>query len=414
MQFHFLHAADIHLDRSLNGLRLGEDSPLWQAPRLAFAALVDEAIRARAAFLVLAGDIYDGAWKDSSTGLFFNRQMGRLRDAGIPVYLKYGNHDAIAAMPKTLHVPDNVHIFPSDAPRTFTIDEQQVALHGQSFRDADTRDNLVNRYPAPVPGMLNIGVLHTALEGTPPHAPYAPCSVGQLRAFGYDYWALGHVHGHKIHSQDPWIVFPGNLQGLHVNEPGARGAVRVSVADGRIQQVEQLFVDVLRWATLEVDLAGAAEPADAWQRLSTGLTELVRAADGRHLCARVVFAGNTKLHPWMVRNSQQVEDETRGQAIAVSDEITIEQVRVRTQDVAPPSRDHADAMSDLQGYLEQASSDPEFLASLRDALSPACAELAPSEDDRDAHPHIARVRDADFASLAASKKDELLYRIGDA
>ena len=138
MQFHFLHAADIHLDRNLNGLRLGEGSPLWQAPRLAFAALVNEAIRSRAAFLVLAGDIYDGAWKDSSTGLFFNRQMGRLRDAGIPVYLKYGNHDAIAAMPKTLHVPDNVHIFPSDAPRTFTIDEQQVALHGQSFRDADT------------------------------------------------------------------------------------------------------------------------------------------------------------------------------------------------------------------------------------------------------------------------------------
>lgn len=61
MRFHFLHAADIHLDRSLNGLRSSDRSDLQLAPRLALANMVDEAIRSQAAFLILAGDIYDGA-----------------------------------------------------------------------------------------------------------------------------------------------------------------------------------------------------------------------------------------------------------------------------------------------------------------------------------------------------------------
>ncbi len=78
MRFTFVHAADIHLDRSLNGLRSRDAlADLQLAPRQAFANLVDEAIQLGAAFVLLPGDIYDGAWKDSSTGLFFNAQMGR-------------------------------------------------------------------------------------------------------------------------------------------------------------------------------------------------------------------------------------------------------------------------------------------------------------------------------------------------
>lgn len=412
MNFHFLHAADIHLDRTLNGLRACEGNDLQLAPRLAFANLVDEAIRSRAAFLVLAGDIYDGAWKDSSTGLFFNRQMGRLREAGIPVFLLYGNHDAQSAMPKTLHPPENVHVFASAAPQTFRLDELNVVLHGQSFREADTRENLVDRYPAPASGALNIGVLHTALEGTPPHAPYAPCSLAQLRAFGYDYWALGHVHGHKILLQEPWVVFPGNLQGLHVNEPGSRGAVRVSVVDGRIDTVEQVFVDVLRWCVVEVDIDGVTDRPDAWRRVTQALHGALQDTDGRHLCARVLFTGATALHPWLMLHPAQLEEEVIGQAIGVSDALSIERVKVQTRDPATHERgDHGDALADLQGYLDEASGDAEFLSSLRDALVPACAELP--EVDAEAHPDLARLRAGDFAGLAASKKDELLYRIGE-
>ena len=45
-------------------------------------------------FVLIAGDLYDGDWKDFRTGLFFVEQMARLKASGIPVFLIAGNHDA--------------------------------------------------------------------------------------------------------------------------------------------------------------------------------------------------------------------------------------------------------------------------------------------------------------------------------
>ena len=207
--------------------------------------------------MVIAGDLYDGQWKDYNTGHFFCRQMGRLHQAGIPVYLLFGNHDAESEMTKKLLLPPNVHTFTTRRPSTFRIDDLNVVLHGQSFRDAATTENLAVSYPPPVPGAFNIGVLHTALEGNAAHATYAPCSVAELVARGYGYWALGHVHEHAVVREDPRVVFPGNLQGRHVRECGPRGACLVAVDGDRVQRVERLLVDVLRWQVVEVDASEA-------------------------------------------------------------------------------------------------------------------------------------------------------------
>ena len=88
--FRFLHAADIHLDSPLRGLD-GQEGDIAErirsAPRRAFENLVGFAIRERVDFLVIAGDLYDGDWKDYRTGRFFSRQMGLLNAEGIPVFL---------------------------------------------------------------------------------------------------------------------------------------------------------------------------------------------------------------------------------------------------------------------------------------------------------------------------------------
>ena len=219
----FIHAADIHLDSPLVGLSAYPDAPaerLRTATREAFERLVTRAIDEQVDFMVIAGDLYDGDWKDYHTGLFFVRQMGRLRQAGIPVYLLYGNHDAESEVTRSLQLPDNVQVFSARRAETFRLDTLQVALHGQSFKLAATTDNLVPSYPAPVPGWLNIGVLHTALEGNAQHASYAPCSQAELHAKGYQYWALGHVHAYWVAQGDVTIAYPGNLQGRSIRETG--------------------------------------------------------------------------------------------------------------------------------------------------------------------------------------------------
>ena len=67
--FQFLHVADIHLDSPLRGLTQYEGVPVEKmrgATRQAFKNLVEAAIERRVAFVVIAGDLYDG---DSSGDL---------------------------------------------------------------------------------------------------------------------------------------------------------------------------------------------------------------------------------------------------------------------------------------------------------------------------------------------------------
>ena len=84
----YIHTADLHLDSPLRSLSAYADAPaerLRTATRDAFHNLVTQAIDEQVDFMVIAGDVYDGDWKDFNTGLFFIRQMGRLRHAGILV-----------------------------------------------------------------------------------------------------------------------------------------------------------------------------------------------------------------------------------------------------------------------------------------------------------------------------------------
>lgn len=226
--FHFLHAADIHLDSPLQGLERYPDAPVEAvraAPRRAFEALVELAIEERVAFVLLAGDLYDGDWKDYNTGLFFVAQMRRLAEAGIPVQLVSGNHDAASQITKRLSLPPNVKHFSSGRPETLELADYDVAIHGQSFAGRRVSEDLAAGFPPGDRGRFEIGLLHTSLDGRPGHADYAPCTVDGLRSKDYAYWALGHVHQREeVVRGDPWIVFPGNLQGRHARETGGKGA----------------------------------------------------------------------------------------------------------------------------------------------------------------------------------------------
>jgi DNA repair exonuclease SbcCD nuclease subunit len=168
--FRFIHTADIHLDSPLRGLA-GYNGPAVEcirtATRQAFDNLISEAIDQKVDFVVIAGDLYDGDWRDYQTGLFFARQMGRLTKADIPAFVLHGNHDAESQITRRLTLPDGVRVFPTRKPETFTLDKFRVALHGQSFRQRDITDNMAIAYPEPVHGAFNIGVLHTGLGGMP-------------------------------------------------------------------------------------------------------------------------------------------------------------------------------------------------------------------------------------------------------
>jgi DNA repair exonuclease SbcCD nuclease subunit len=371
----FIHAADIHLDSPLTGLSAYRDAPvemLRTATRDAFSNLVSEAIDESVDFVVIAGDLYDGSWKDYNTGVFFSREMGRLNAARIPVYLIYGNHDAESDMTKKLSLPANVHAFSSTKPQTFHIPELKVALHGQSFKHAATTNNLAVAYPEPVAGWLNIGVLHTALEGYTEHPSYAPCSVAELTAKGYDYWALGHVHEHAVLREEPWIVFPGNIQGRHIRETGPRGVVIVTADEGGIVSVDRLFTDVLRWHLLDIDVGSAADIVESVRLVGRAFDKLLDDdSSTKPLAIRVVLSGRSAAHGELFGEESRLRAEILSLAASrAGDRVWIEKVRLATLPAldAADIRARNDAIADLQVLLEAAPSDQALLASLAEDL----------------------------------------------
>ncbi|HEY0847878.1 MAG TPA: DNA repair exonuclease [Noviherbaspirillum sp.] len=400
----FIHTADIHLDSPLTGLSAYADAPakmLRSATRDAFTNLVSEAIEQQVDFMLIAGDLYDGGWKDHNTGIYFCREMGRLKKAGIPVYVKYGNHDAESEMTRKLLLPDNVFAFESRKANTFVIDHLKVALHGRSFKDAATTDNLAAGYPAPLPGMFNIGVLHTALGVQSAHANYAPCSIDELHAKGYAYWALGHVHEYQMWQGASTIVFPGNLQGRHIRETGPHGAVLVTADDAGVQQVERLFVDVLRWHRLEVDARDCNALADVVRAIGKELESLVQDSPANMPSAvRIVVTGETPVHGELFGMEAQLRAEVLALAAAIGpDRLWIEKVQTNTS--APEAdaaiRARGDAIADLQVLLEEAATDPDFLKGLRDDLMTLVSK-APLEL-QEAVPYFKDIRQAELTGL---------------
>ena len=374
----FFHAADLHVDSPLRGLDRYEGAPVERlrgATRRALENLVTACIEERVAFLLLAGDVFDGAWKDYSTGLFFCTQMSRLREAGIAVVLVRGNHDAQSEVVKALRLHENVKELSAKKPESFGVPGTNVVVHGQSFAKRVTSDDLAVRYPDRQAGAINVGLLHTSVDGREGHEPYAPTSIATMRAKGYDYWALGHVHAREVLSEEPWVVFPGNLQGRHARETGAKGASLVTVEDGHIAAVEHRSFDVVRWERVVCDVGDATDAIDAVDRVRAILAEHASSHAGaadRLLAARVFVTGATKANGAIRRDLDRFTGELRAAAADVlGDGIFVEKVKIETRsffDLAQV-REEQSAVGHLARRLAAIRADDAEIASLATVLA---------------------------------------------
>ncbi|AKU92022.1 metallophosphoesterase family protein [Vulgatibacter incomptus] len=324
--FTFLHAADLHLDTPFEGL--GAQRPelaeaLREASLRAFERLIDLALERRVAFVVLAGDLYDGAERGVRAQLAFRRGLERLSRAGIAALIAHGNHDpvdegwgAIASWPSL------VHVFGSKAVESVPIvhEGNRIAtVHGISFGTRSERENLAARFRRGPEAGLHVGVLHCNVDGQPGHDPYAPCSTADLTAAGLDYWALGHVHAGRVLLRGrTWAAYSGNLQGRSFKpaEQGAKGALLIHVVDDAVAEVEPCPLAPVRFSTVTADIDGL-EDLPALERLlldeAQGLSE-TPGCEGLMLAAKVV--GRGPLHRSLVGREEALrsalEDATQG------------------------------------------------------------------------------------------------------
>lgn len=369
MPIRFLHVSDIHLDSPLVGLDRYPGAPageLRSSTRAALANLVELAIAERVDFVLVVGDVYDGDWTDFNTGLYWRSQMARLREAGIRVFSVKGNHDAESQITRTLTQPDNVREFASRAAETEVLEALGVAIHGRSFAERATTEDLAATYPQAIPGLLNIGMLHTSLNGRPDHAPYAPTRLDVLRSRGYDYWALGHVHAREVIDEHPRIVYCGNPQGRHARETGPKGCELVEW-DGRRLSARAVPLDAVRWQQLVLPTDALGSVSALTQAFLERLAEETAAAGDRLLAVRVAVRGDGPLHRIESSQPGRLAGELRAAAAeAPSGRVWVERVHCELR----PGYDRAqlaanrDAVGQLLRLIDAMAADEALLADL--------------------------------------------------
>ena len=311
MDFCFVHAADLHLDTAFQGI--GKLAPkvaeeLQNSSLEAFDALIDLAIRKKAQFLILAGDIYDKSQRGVRAQLRFRKGIEKLDAEGISVYGVYGNHDPLDGWSAIRDWPSNMAFFSGgsnvQSVKVKRSGELLATIYGLSYRRRDETENLSLRYRRDSDEGLHIGVLHCNVGSVAEHEPYSPCTEDDLARAGMGYWALGHIHQHRIvRSGDPWIVYPGNLQGrsLKPSERGEKGAVVVSVRTDRISEVQFVSLDRVRFVRVDVDIVGLEDLGALHDRLQSESDSLYESNSGRNVVIRGVLTGRGPVHKELAR-----------------------------------------------------------------------------------------------------------------
>lgn len=299
--FSFLHAADLHIGSAFSGLssEAPELRDLFQRSTFrAYENLIDAAIEHAVDFVLIAGDVYDGADRSVYAQLAFNDGLRRLAEAGVQAFVVHGNHDPLDGRISQTEALEGVTVFGADAERRIVEKDGRpiASVSGISFPKRDVRANLASRLEPGPPELFRIGLLHANVGSDTGHDPYAPCDLSQLREAGMHYWALGHVHTRAVLNESPHVVYPGNPQGRSIRETGPRGGYLVRVDEHQRAELEFLPLDVARWHQITLSIEGI-ETLDALERtIHERIDALTAEGDGRALLSRVELVGRGALY----------------------------------------------------------------------------------------------------------------------
>ncbi len=309
MPFRFVHTADIHLDSPLRSLAMRDPdlaALIGGSTRQALVGIVDLCLEERVDALVIAGDLYDGDQTSMKTARFLADQMRRLHEAGIVVYKVRGNHDALSRITQELVLPPSLKLFGG---RAETVELRKngldVAIHGLSFAKPHAPESLLPKYGRPRPGALNIGIMHTSLAGASGHDPYAPCAVSDLQEWGFDYWALGHIHVRSEVRGASTVVMPGMPQGRDIGEAGPKTVSLVTVSDDHGILIEERATSVAQFERIPVDLTDAETWPEIVDRIEREIVAVRDATAAPHLVGRLVLGGRTDLS-WRLQRDRDL------------------------------------------------------------------------------------------------------------
>ena len=382
----FVHAADLHLDSRFRGI--GRARPalrdrLQSATLGALERVVDHTISVKADFLIIAGDLYDSKDRSLRALVAFRKEMERLAERNIPVFVVHGNHDPLNGWGSGFQLPPNVITFGGRADtEPFIRRGREVAqITGISYTRERVTDNLAASFKPAEGAPYSIAVLHANVGHQSGHADYAPATIEELTAAGFDYWALGHVHTRSVLATEPaMVVYPGNSQGRNPREGGPRGCYQVDIDTHGRACLEFVDTSVARWSHIELSIRESTQMDQLVDSMLEKGRDAASVFDGPTV-VRCTIRGNGPLHRDLQRDEMDEELREVLQSVVVA-----ESVRICTGpelDIESLTRTET-MVSDFLKLSERALEDPELRQKLADSLTPLFRrrDMPPIDDAR--------------------------------
>ncbi|MGD2125677.1 MAG: DNA repair exonuclease [Desulfobacteraceae bacterium] len=377
--FSFVHTADLHLDSPFSAFSLNNPdiaSAMRSATMEAFDKVIQLCLEKHVDFLLVAGDVYDGADRSLRAQVKFRDGLRRLDEAGIRSFVVHGNHDPLNGWSSSLEWPKAVHIF-RDQVQTVRVERDRALLaciQGISYPERDERRNLSLLLKRTDPA-FHIGLLHANVGSDTGHEPYAPCTLEDLLKPEMDYWALGHVHQRRVLSQDlPWVVYPGNTQGRNIREGGEKGCYFVRVGEDREVEIEFHATDVLRWVKRDLSIQDLQTEQDLLVALDRLCQNISESESGRPTIARIFLTGRGPLYTFLRKPATAPEllEIVQEMGMSYNPYLWVEQVRLGIK----PELDMAaliegkDFVGELLRYARELSEGDSFEEQMIAELSP--------------------------------------------
>lgn len=281
-----MHVADLHLDSQMSGISRQLPSSMERRCKdssfVSFTRIVDKAIEEKIDFMLIAGDVYDSHYRSMRAQIRFKKEMERLHEIEIRVFIIHGNHDYL--MDNTLlDLPCNVYIFGKEVECIPYIRNNKIIayIHGFSYESRTMQEDKIDSYKIKNTEHFHIGMIHGSI-GQDFH-------ITQLKEKNYDYWALGHIHKREIIRDMPPIVYAGNIQGRHRKEIGEKGCIIVYLDKYEVE-MEFFRSDDICFRNIEIYVDDMENVTILLEKIEE-ITQLYQEV-GRGVFIRVILKGN--------------------------------------------------------------------------------------------------------------------------
>ena len=255
-----LHTGDIHLDSAFSRLDSRHAEIRRNELRAAFTSMMLSAKMCGADLMLIAGDLFDSEFVTRETAALLCREFAAF---GKPVFIAPGNHDPAAPRSFWLRasLPDNVHVFTGPALDSVELEDLNLTVYGWGFDSPDLETSPLKNKTVQDHARINLLVGHCDLNVSV--STNCPVSAEELRAFGADYAALGHIHN-PSDTEDPWR-YCGCLEPRGFDETGIKGAclIELDKANGTSSvSVRRVRFAKRRYEKGELSVDGASSQSD--------------------------------------------------------------------------------------------------------------------------------------------------------